>query len=192
MGFDRDGFVSECASAVKAGDPLGAGVGQLLERAISDPNSIEAEIGDRTTVPSMIVWHRSDEMTIFHMVWPPGVDLFAHDHNMWAAIGVYGGREDNQFYDLRPDGRIEPSTGKTLTRGDTANLGIDVVHSVSNPTREWSAAIHVYGGDYFAVPRTMWRGDTLEPAPLDSALISQAVELAAESARTTSERNPEV
>ncbi len=140
----------------------------------------------------MIAWHRSDELTILHMVWPPGVELFAHDHNMWAAVGVYGGREDNQFYDLRPDGRIEPSTGKTLSRGDTTNLGIDVVHSVSNPTREWSGAIHVYGGDYFAVPRMMWRGDTLDPAPLDSALIGQAIEQAAASARTLSERNPEV
>ena len=38
-------------------------------------------------------------------------------------------------------------------------LGDDVVHAVANPTTECAGAIHVYGGDFFATPRSEWRGD---------------------------------
>jgi predicted metal-dependent enzyme (double-stranded beta helix superfamily) len=62
-------------------------------------------------------------------------------------------------------------------------LGSDVVHSVANPTREWTAALHVYGGEFFTTPRTMWSKDTYEPMPLDIDFIKQTLEAAAESAR---------
>jgi len=57
------------------------------------------------------------------------------------------------------------------------------VHSVANPTREWTAALHVYGGEYFTTPRTMWNKETLEPVPLDVEFIAQTIEAAAARAR---------
>ncbi len=42
-------------------------------------------------------------------------------------------------------------------------LGPDVIHSVVNPTRAPTRAIHVYGGDFFAPPRprSEWDPETL-------------------------------
>ncbi len=181
--FDKDEFVTEWLAAVRSGGGAHHAVKEIVDRTVSNPSAIEAEVGDRTVSPMMTIWHRSDELTALHIVWPPGVDLFAHDHNMWAVIGIYGGREDNQFYRRLEDGRIEPHTGKTITQRDVVMLGSDVVHSVANPTREWTAALHVYGGEFFTTPRTMWSKDTYEPMPLDIDFIKQTLEAAAASAR---------
>jgi len=181
--FDKDEFVAECLTAVRTGNGAHAAVKDIVERAVASPLAIEAEVKPRTESPMMTIWHRSDELTVLHIVWPPDADLFAHDHNMWAAIGIYGGREDNQFYRHLQDGRIEPHTGKTLIETDAIMLGSDVVHSVANPTQDWTAAIHVYGGEFFTTPRTMWSKDTLEPAPLDPEFIKANLEAAASRAR---------
>ena len=150
---------------------------------MSNPAAIAAEVRPRTESPMMTIWHRSEELTVLHIVWPPDVDLFAHDHNMWATIGIYGGREDNSFYRRLDDGRIEPHTGKSLFVKDVVSLGSEVVHSVANPTREWTAALHVYGGEFFTTPRTMWSRASLEPMPLDPAVIRERLEQAADRAR---------
>jgi predicted metal-dependent enzyme (double-stranded beta helix superfamily) len=102
---------------------------------------------------------------------------------MWAVIGVYGGREDNQFYRRLDDGRIAPHTAKTMLRKDVEALGSQVVHSVRNPTREWTAAIHVYGGDFFTVKRTQWTMDTFEPTTLDPENLKKVLADAAANAR---------
>ena len=129
------------------------------------------------------IWHRSEELTVLHIVWPPEVELFPHDHNMWAVIGLYGGREDNHFYRRLEDGHIEPNTGKVLLEKDVVRLGPDVVHHVENPTRDWTAALHVYGNDFYRVPRTMWDKRTMAPRNLDTDLILATLEEAAAEAR---------
>ncbi len=48
------------------------------------------------------------------------------------------------------------SGGKRLEAGDVARLGSETIHSVSNPHQQYTAAIHVYGGDYFGTPRSQW------------------------------------
>jgi predicted metal-dependent enzyme (double-stranded beta helix superfamily) len=181
--FDKDAFVAECLTAARSGDRAQLAVKEIVERAVSNPSAIESEVRPWSESPMLTVWHRSDELTALHIVWPPEVDLFAHDHNMWATIGIYGGREDNSFYRRLPDGRIEPRTGKTLLEKDVVTLGADVVHSVANPTRQWTAALHVYGGEFFTTPRTMWSKESLQPLPLDPAVIRENLEAAAARAR---------
>ena len=184
--FDKDEFVAQCLAAVRDGDDQTA-VREIVERAVSTPIAVEAEVRPWTESPMMTVWHRSSELTALHIVWPPEVDLFAHDHNMWAVIGIYGGREDNQFYARRENGRIEPHREKTLLPGDVVSLGDRVVHSVANPTREWTAALHVYGGEFFTTPRTMWSKETYDPLRLDVEFIKERLEQAAARARDASE-----
>ena len=181
--FDKDQFVADCLAAVRSGDRAHKQVKELVERAVSNPSGISAEVGDVDHGAMQTIWHRSDEMTMLHIVWPPEVELFPHDHNMWAVIGVYGGREDNQFYRRVEDGRIEPHTGKTISEQEVLGLGSDVVHSVTNPTKEWTAALHVYGADFYTTPRTMWSGETLEPLALDTDLLEKILSAAAEKAR---------
>ena len=59
------------------------------------------------------------------------------------------GREDNIFWRRikgDPKGLVEAAGAKSLGEGDVAPLGIDIVHSVTNPLDRCTGALHVYGG----------------------------------------------
>ena len=98
------------------------------------------------------------------LVWPPLVDLFPHEHKMWSTVGIYGGVEDNTYY-RRAGHSIEVNGQKRGEVGDVLLLGADGIHSVRNPTRQWTAAVHVYGGDFFSHPRLQWDPETGEAKP---------------------------
>jgi predicted metal-dependent enzyme (double-stranded beta helix superfamily) len=95
--------------------------------------------------------------------------IMPHNHLMWAVIGIYAGREDNIFWRRLPDepGRIEAAGAKSLGPGDAEPLGRDIIHTVTNPLPRLTGAIHVYGGDFFAVARSEWDPETLCERALD-------------------------
>ena len=79
--------------------------------------------------------------------------ILPHNHNMWAIIGIYTGREDNIFWRRIPGsgGRVEAAGAKALCEKDAEPLGHNIIHSVTNPIPRFTGAIHVYGGDFFTV-----------------------------------------
>jgi len=96
--------------------------------------------------------------------------IMPHNHLMWAVIGVYTGREDNIFWRRMPEaagGRIEAAGAKSLGERDAEPLGRDIIHSVTNPVSRLTGAIHVYGGDFFAVSRSEWDPETLREGRYD-------------------------
>jgi predicted metal-dependent enzyme (double-stranded beta helix superfamily) len=46
-------------------------------------------------------------------------------------------------------------------------MGKDMIHSVVNPLGRVTGAIHVYGGDFFATPRSEWDPESLREKPYD-------------------------
>jgi predicted metal-dependent enzyme (double-stranded beta helix superfamily) len=79
-----------------------------------------------------------------------------HNHGMWAVIGIYTGREDNIFW-RRPvlsTGRIEAAGARALSEREAVPLGPEIIHSVINPIKRLTGAIHAYGGDFFAISRS--------------------------------------
>mgnify|MGYP000085351021 CR=1 FL=1 len=100
---------------------------------------------------------------------------------MWAANGIYRGQEDNAFFRRGPEG-IVPSGGKELDAGDVVLLGRDVIHAVVNPRSTYTAAIHVYGGEFFATPRSEWDPETLVERPFDVAHLTSVLAAADEAA----------
>ena len=48
-----------------------------------------------------------------------------------------------------------------VQRSSAEPLGRDIIHSVSNPLSKLTGALHVYGGDFFGVPRSEWDAETL-------------------------------
>jgi predicted metal-dependent enzyme (double-stranded beta helix superfamily) len=171
--FDIDGFVADCEVALTEAQPALA-VKALVERAVARPEQIDAALGTANRGGFRCL-HRSPKMTMLQFVWPPGVQLFPHDHRMWAANGIYGGGEDNTFYRRTPAG-LEVSGGKQLQAGDVALLGDDVIHAVANPNRAYTAAIHVYGGDYFATPRSQWDPTTLREEAFDVEAVRRVLD----------------
>jgi predicted metal-dependent enzyme (double-stranded beta helix superfamily) len=165
MTFDVDTFVEDCQAALDEGDTRPA-IKDCLERALADRAALAAALPpDRAGISRLFV---SDDLTILKVVWGPGMQLYPHDHRMWATIGIYTGGEDNAFF--RRDGAtLVESGGRELRPGDICMLGREAVHSVTNPTTEFAGAIHIYGGDFFATPRSEWHGRPYAEEPYDVA-----------------------
>jgi predicted metal-dependent enzyme (double-stranded beta helix superfamily) len=153
--FDKDRFIENCLAALKEPNPQTA-VQDLVLAAIKTPGAVEAACGEPEQAGIGII-HRSDQLTILNVVWAPHMSIYPHDHKTWAVIGIYGGQEDNTFYRRRKEGSgLERVNGRSLELAEAVSLGPHVVHSVTNPKGIFTGAIHVYGGDFFAIPRSEW------------------------------------
>jgi len=121
------------------------------------------------------VLHRAVTLTIFAAHWAPRMSLPTHDHRMWALIGIYTGREDNILWRRTPQG-LEAYGASVVFAGQVAALASDAVHSVTNPLTRFTGGIHVYGGDFFATPRSQWDPETLAEEASDGAKIKALFE----------------
>jgi predicted metal-dependent enzyme (double-stranded beta helix superfamily) len=166
--FDLDRFTADCRAAVSA-DPSHKSAREVVARAVSDPTSVLAGLGEpqRAEVQRL---YSAEDLTILNVVWGPRMTIMPHNHLMWAVIGIYTGREDNIFWRRIPSaegGRIEAAVAKSLGERDAEPLGRDIIHTVTNPLSRLTGAIHVYGGDFFAVARSEWDPETLSERPYD-------------------------
>ena len=164
--FDPDQFVAECRAALSTRNPPRA-ARHVVARVVSEPDGIVRALGE-PEIGGLVTLHASNELTVLNVVWPPGMTLHPHNHGMWACIGVYCGREDNTFFQRHADG-LRQHGSASLTAGDTMPLGHDIIHGVSNPLDQVTAALHVYGGDFFNQARSEWDPDTLLERPYDIA-----------------------
>jgi predicted metal-dependent enzyme (double-stranded beta helix superfamily) len=162
--FEPDQFVAECQHALRANDPCLAAQ-DVLARVVCEPDAILAALGEPTEAGVQTL-HCADDLTVLNIVWAPRMSLHPHNHQMWACIGIYRGREDNTFF-RRNGNTLRQHGSKSLTAGDTQPLGEDIIHAVSNPLDQFTAALHVYGGDFFAKPRSEWDSQTLQEQPYD-------------------------
>ena len=94
--FTLDQFVSDCRVALKQ-DASHKFVREVVARAVSDPGAVLKALGEPTRA-EMQVLHRSADLTILNVIWAPWMTLLPHNHQMWAVIGIYTGREDNIFW----------------------------------------------------------------------------------------------
>ena len=156
---DVEQFVAECRACLSEAEPRVA-VADLLERTVADAAQVERALP--ATRAELTTLHNSPELTVLKVVWTPDMSIWPHDHRMWAAIGIYAGQEDNTFF-RRVDGGIEPRRTRELATSDVVLLGDDTIHAVHNPLGSCTAAIHVYGGDFFNREMSQWNPETLDP-----------------------------
>jgi hypothetical protein len=64
-----------------------------------------------------------------------------------------------------PGGRIEAAGARALSEREATPLGPEIIPSVINPIKRLTGAIHVYGGDFFAVPHSEWDPNTSSKGP---------------------------
>ena len=172
--FDVDALISECQSAVGEATPPTA-VSAVLSGVLSDRGSVTATLGrDRAGIE---ILYNAPDLTVLNVVWAPHMAIFPHDHRMWAVIGIYSGAEDNHLYRRAAGGLVE-SGGRTLEEADVFALGSDAIHSVRNPLPHFTGAIHVYGGDFVAQPRSQWDPVALTESPYDAAAVRSVFEQA--------------
>ena len=170
MQFNTELFISSCLNAVREDNPKKR-IAEILRESVASPLSIIETLGkpQRATIEKLYV---SDVLTIINVVWPPKAKFLPHNHNTWAVIGVYHGREQNIFWQRikgNSDCRIEAIGTKSIACGEVVTLGADVIHSVTNPMPSFTSAIHVYGGNFFELERSEWDPITLTEQPYDVA-----------------------
>ncbi|MEX0921404.1 MAG: hypothetical protein WDZ84_01390 [Rhodovibrionaceae bacterium] len=171
--FDKDRFIEDCRAAVAEGREAQKAVREIVAEAVADPAGIARELGapEHAGVTPL---YSGPDLTAIHFVWAPYMTLLPHNHNIFAVIGIYAGREDNLFWrklpEARPDGaQIEAAGAESLGPGQVATLGRDIIHSVANPLGKMTSTIHVYGGDFFnpPQPRSQWDHESLTEEPWD-------------------------
>ena len=162
--FEKERFIQDCIDAVKEGQ---ASVREVVTAAVSNPNGIISELGEPDHAGISPIY-RAPDLTIINFTWAPCMSLMPHNHQMFAVIGIYSGREDNVFWKRTRTG-IEAAGAKSLGVGEVATLGKNIIHSVLNPIGKMTTAIHVYGGDFFEPdePRSEWDHETLVESPWD-------------------------
>ena len=159
MTFDRDDFITEClGAAFRETDVIGA-VAEIVQRRVRTGAALDDAFPDRQ--PGPLTLYSSADLTVQRIEWSPGFHSAAHDHRMWAVVGVYSGSEHNRFHRRVPGG-LDDAGGRVLDQGDVLVLDADAIHSVTNPSRAAVAGLHVYGGDIDGVPRSQWRPDGSE------------------------------
>jgi predicted metal-dependent enzyme (double-stranded beta helix superfamily) len=159
--FDLEQFAADCRAALQDHAPHAA-VREVVARAVSDPSAVLKTLGGPKQ-GELIKLHHSPELTVLNVIWAPYMTLLPHNHQMWAVIGIYTGREDNIFWRRVPDGsgKVEAAGAKAIREKDALPLGHDIIHSVTNPIPRFTGALHVYGGDFFAPGRKEWDPETL-------------------------------
>lgn len=166
--FDLDQFIADCRATLRP-DGSYRDIREVVARAVSDPAAVLRGLGE----PQRAGLHKlycAGDLTILNVVWGPHMTFLPHNHQMWAVIGIYSGREDNIFWRRvpgSPEGKVEAVRARALCEKDAEPLGRDVIHSVINPIPRLTGALHVYGGDFFGVPRSEWDPETLREQRFD-------------------------
>ena len=186
--FDLGQFTADCCAALKA-DPSHKLVREVVARAVSDPAAVLKGLGEPERAGIRKLYHAAD-LTILNVVWAPMMTVMPHNHQMWAVIGIYTGREDNVFWRRLPQerGRVEAAGARALSVGDAEPLGHNIIHSVTNPIPRLTGAIHVYGGDFFGAERSEWDSETLLEGRFDAERQMRRFERANELTRHYVER----
>lgn len=164
MVFVLDEFIEKCVDSAEHNESQEV-IREFLCEAVSDPATIIDSLGE-PRLAGVDTLYCSEKLTVLNIVWAPGMSLFPHNHNMWANIGLYAGEEENNFYQRTSAGLIQNGQS-LLSEKEVAPLHEDVIHGVRNPLSTLTAAIHIYGGNFFDEPRSEWDPQTLEEKPYD-------------------------
>ena len=174
--FNLDDFIADCQRAVEQPEPAKA-VKKLVQEAIADPVGFKAAIMAKGPAASLkeAILFRSEALTVLPASTTPGMVTPAHDHQMWAVIGIIEGIEPNDFFLEEEDG-LQKKSSKVLKQGDVVVLENRTIHAISNPLDVQCYAIHVYGGDLVEQEgRSMWNPHTLERELYDIIKLGQYI-----------------
>lgn len=162
--FSTDELIADCRGALQTSSPERA-IQQIARRAVSNGAAAPRALGEPSRSGIFPVY-QSAELTILNIVWAPGMSVHPHDHRMCAVIAVYEGREENTFYERAATGLLRASS-TSVEAGDAVLLGANIIHAVTNPLGKFTAALQIYGGDFFSVARSEFDPATLKERPFD-------------------------
>lgn len=146
--------MSDCLVAAADRNPAHA-VADVVAGVISDGASVDEALGISVNPLQPDTLLASPSLTIQRIVFRGGARSGVHDHRMWTVVGVYAGSEVNRFYERGPDGLVQQGR-QEIEQGQVLTLDTGAIHEVDNPRRQWTAGLHVYGGDIVTASRSAW------------------------------------
>jgi predicted metal-dependent enzyme (double-stranded beta helix superfamily) len=164
--FDLQDFIDRCQRLVRSREPAKQVLG-LMRNAVKEPEPMKKAIAPAARLSDAYLF-RSEDLLVLNATVPPHFVSPAHDHRIWAVIGIYEGQENNTFY-RRSSTELEEVGRREVLCRDAVLLGPEVIHAIANPLRSATLGLHVYGGDLSAIERSMWHPYTGEELPYDSS-----------------------
>ncbi|HXG53070.1 MAG TPA: cysteine dioxygenase family protein [candidate division Zixibacteria bacterium] len=134
----------------------------LLERLVRTPSCIDARFTRRgATAYGRYMLHRAPRFNVTAVVWGPGDNAKAHNHETWGLVGVIENEiQETRF--RRTDDGSRPGYAElevtAVLRNEAGMVSCllppdDDIHEMNNVTRRNTVEIHVYGKDLTDLPR---------------------------------------
>jgi predicted metal-dependent enzyme (double-stranded beta helix superfamily) len=133
----------------------------LLAKLVQNPDCIEPKYRKRgATAYGRYMLHRAPLFNISSVVWGPGDNAKAHNHDTWGLFGVIENEiQETRF--RRTDNGSQTSADLEVTAVLKNRAGMvsclispnDDIHEMNNVTGRDTVEIHVYGKDLTDMPR---------------------------------------
>ena len=133
-----------------------------LAKLVQQPNCLQAQYRKRgATAYGRYMLHRAPRFNITAVVWGPGDNAKAHNHDTWGLVGVVENEIQETRFRRRDDGskagyaELEVTAVLKNTTGSVSSLTPpdDDIHEMNNVTNRNTVEIHVYGKDLVDMPR---------------------------------------
>jgi predicted metal-dependent enzyme (double-stranded beta helix superfamily) len=154
-----DAFISDLRDTVSDGQ---AAVQSVVENALVDHERFAAALQTRSK-PWFFV--AEETLTVFCTDARPGSASAPHDHGVWSVIGCFAGAEEGWWHreEEHPQGkRLNTIGSRVLRAGDVHSLAGDAIHHVMNRWNVPNGIVHVYGGNFLGLQRSIWDPVTSE------------------------------
>jgi predicted metal-dependent enzyme (double-stranded beta helix superfamily) len=134
----------------------------LLAKLIQQPDCIDAKYRQRgATAYGRYMLHRAPLFNVSSVVWGPGDNAKAHNHDTWGMVGVIENEIQETRFRRRDDGSKAGYADVEATAVLTNKAGMvscliapnDDIHEMNNVTDRDTVEIHVYGKDLTDMPR---------------------------------------
>lgn len=155
--FDLDKLVQDLRAAAIQPSAHHA-IKALLEQAVADPEAMAEAMPE--FADNDVILHEDETVSIWHCRFMPGQTVPAHDHQMFATIGVYHGAERNHFFEADTEtGGIRQSSEVVLSAGNVLQIGPSAIHAVGCASDAPCMGIHVYLGALTQIDRSLFDTD---------------------------------
>jgi predicted metal-dependent enzyme (double-stranded beta helix superfamily) len=134
----------------------------LLAKLIQQPNCIDDKYTRRgSTAYGRYMLHRAPLFNVSSVVWGPGDNAKAHNHDTWGLVGVIENEIQETRFRRNDDGtKVDYAdleiTGVVKNRAGMVSCLVapaDDIHEMNNVTDRDTVEIHVYGKDLTDMPR---------------------------------------
>jgi 3-mercaptopropionate dioxygenase len=134
----------------------------LLAKLVSRTDCIAPQYRKRgTTAYGRYMLHRGPQFNVSAVVWGPGDNAKAHNHDTWGMVGVVENEIQETRFVRKDDGKQADRAELEATKVLINSAGMvscliapnDDIHEMNNVTARDTVEIHVYGKDLTEMPR---------------------------------------